>query len=422
MDKKHLLSTIKQICEEKNITIESVIETIEAALAAAYRKDFGNKLQNIKVDFDIQTGDSRVFDVKTVVEDLPEEELLALQSEQAELESFDHGHGSFRRDDHLSVENGLEEEKPKFNPKTQIQIKDANVSEQLHQIGDEIRTPLEVPEDYGRMAAQTAKQVIIQKLREAERHVQYAEFKEREGELVVGTVQRQEGNRLLIDFGNVTGVLPIDYQIRGERYPFGSRISVLILSVEDSPKGPQIILSRTHEGFLLNLFKMEIPEIASGVVEIKVIAREPGSRSKVAVYTADENIDPIGSCVGQRGSRIQTIIHELGGEKVDIIEWDENPARFLGHAISPAKTDHIDINESKKSAIIYVPADQLSLAIGKSGQNVRLAVKLTGWDINIREVAVAPVAVDKDSVKDTNDIVDEKVVVEGEDGNLNSQE
>lgn len=408
MDKKQLAATVKQICDEKNISIESVIETIEAALAAAYRKDFGTKLQNIKVDFDLETGESQIFDIKTVVEDVPPELLDEngfLIVPEGEEGAEDQPEESEEDDDAL-----------RYNPKTDLQITEAKKLDKKYELGDVIKTALEIPEDYGRMAAQTAKQVIIQKLREAERQVQFEDFKGREGEMLTGTVQRREGYRVLVDLGNVTALLPQEEQVRGERYNIGDRIRVLLVSVEQTTKGPSIIVSRAHADVLRSLFEMEIPEIASGVVEIKAIAREPGSRSKVAVYTEDESIDPIGSCVGQRGARIQTIINELGGEKVDIIEWDEDIEKFLAQAISPAKADTIDINEEEKSAVIHVVSDQLSLAIGKAGQNVRLAVKLTGWDINIQEVGGSAVATDEDENAKSNE---EVVATDAQDESLN---
>lgn len=389
MDKKQLAATVKQICDEKNISIESVIETIEAALAAAYRKDFGTKLQNIKVDFDLETGESQIFDIKTVVEDVPPE----LLDENGFLIVPEGEEGAEEQPE----ESEEDDDALRYNPKTDLQITEAKKLDKKYELGDVIKTALEIPEDYGRMAAQTAKQVIIQKLREAERQVQFEDFKGREGEMLTGTVQRREGYRVLVDLGNVTALLPQEEQVRGERYNIGDRIRVLLFSVEQTTKGPSIIVSRAHADVLRSLFEMEIPEIASGVVEIKAIAREPGSRSKVAVYTEDESIDPIGSCVGQRGARIQTIINELGGEKVDIIEWDEDIEKFLAQAISPAKADTIDINEEEKSAVIHVVSDQLSLAIGKAGQNVRLAVKLTGWDINIQEVGGSTTTTDENA-------------------------
>ncbi len=388
MDKETLLKTIRIICDEKNLSFESVLETIEAALAAAYRKDFGNKQQNIKVKFNLETGESKVYDVKTVVEDIVEEKDNENKEQDSEIK-----------------------QKQKFNPKTEIQLSDAKKIKPDCKVGDVIEIELEVPAEYGRVAAQTAKQVIIQKLREAERKVQYEEFKEKEGELAVGIVQRHEGNRVLIDMGHVTAIMPYEEQVKSEFYKPGERIKVLVLSVEQTTKGPLVIVSRAHDNFLKKLFEMEIPEIATGVVEIKAIAREAGSRSKIAVYTDDESIDPIGSCVGQRGARIQTIINELNGEKIDIIEWSDDPEKFLINAISPAKAESVDFDDEKNLAIINVPSDQLSLAIGREGQNVRLAVKLTGWDINIREIGGDIVDLE-DSIQKNDDIEEGEIDIE----------
>jgi len=419
MDIKQISATVRQICDEKNISFESVMETIEAALAAAYRKDFGDKMQNIKVEFDLESGETRVFDVKTVVEDVPEEVLEAQRAAaEAAAQAAESGEKPAQPEPKAAEGDESEEdeeEKITFNPKTEIQISDAKEMG-TYSVGDEIKTELDMPTDadYGRMAAQTAKQVIIQKLREAERAVQFEDFKDREGELLVGTVHRREGHRLLIDLGKIMGVMPIEHQVRGERYNVGDRVRVVVVSVEQTTKGPSILLSRTHELVIQRLFEQEIPEISAGVVEIKSIAREPGSRSKVAVFTEDENIDPVGSCVGQKGARIQTIINELGGEKIDIIEWDEDVERFIAQAISPAKAENIELDDAEKSAVIQVLADQLSLAIGKSGQNVRLAVKLTGWDLNIQEVDEEGNVVEKEDkvVKEEKPAPAEEVDVE----------
>jgi len=372
-----LISAIKQICEEKSLSYESVIETIESALAAAYRKDFGEKNQNIKVTFDPETGKSKIFDVKTIVEDLPEtpeiSEEEALKSENMENQITPRA----------VAEEG--EEVKKFNPKTEIQIKDAKELKKTAKIGDEIKKKLEVPESYGRMAAQTAKQVIIQKLREAERDMVFNEFKDKENEVIAGVVQRREGRVILVDLGKSVGILPQEEQIYGERYNSGDRIKVYVKGVNTTSKGPEIVLSRTSEEILRKVFYLEIPEISNGLVEVRAVAREAGSRSKVAVAATSENIDPIGSCVGQRGARIQTIISELGGEKVDIIEYSDEPEKFIANALSPAKIINIDVNSELKKATVTVAGDQLSLAIGKGGQNVRLAARLTGWKIDIVE-------------------------------------
>lgn len=369
-DKNQIRQAIEQICEEKNISFDAVIETIEAALAAAYRKDFGEKNQNIKTEFDVDTGGVKVFDVKTVVEDVDLEEL------EAKLEEL-------KQRKEAGEEIDEEEEVKRFNPKTEIMLTDAKEIKKGVKIGDELIQNLEIPDEFGRMAAQTAKQVIIQRLREVERDTIFNEFKDKEGELITGTVQRREGRSVIVDIGSTMGIIPSEEQIVIERYQSGQRIKVLILSVEMTNRGPQIILSRSHPDVLKELFSIEVPEISAGTVEIKAIAREAGQRSKVAVWTEEENIDPVGSCVGQRGTRVQTIIAELGGEKIDIIEWDEDPEAFVENALSPAKVQQVTLDEKERVAKVKVKEDQLSLAIGKAGQNVRLAAKLTDWKIDI---------------------------------------
>ncbi len=377
MDQASIAEAVEQICDEKGIPLASVIQTIEAALAAAYRKDFGEKNQNIKVEFDLNTGKIKVFDVKTVVEDQPEEE------EEREEEKEE---PKKEKEEKLNEEFGADGEKEeikRFNPKTEIEITEAKKLKKTAAIGDEIKTQLEIPGNFGRMAAQTAKQVIVQKLRETERATMYQEFKGKEGEILVGTVQRKEGNLVLIDLGRLTALLPLEEQIRGESCSPGAHLKVYIISVAETTKGPEVIVSRSHPEIVKKLFSLEIPEIANGVVQIKSIAREAGSRTKIAVSTDQENIDPIGSCIGQRGARIQTIISELKGEKVDIIKYSEEPTEFIANALSPAKILDIKVNEKEKTATAKVAEDQLSLAIGKTGQNVRLAARLTGWKIDI---------------------------------------
>jgi len=380
-----IAQAIKQISDEKNIPAESVIETIEAALGAAFRKDFGDKQkpQNIKVTFFVETGDFDVFDEKTVVEDqeLPTpEELAALAEAAAAMPRRG-------RDEAAPAPVEGEEVVKKFNPKTEIMISEARTMKghKDAEIGDMIRTKLEVPSAFGRMAAQTAKQVIIQKIREAERNKLFGEFKERERELVNATVQRHEGRNVIIDLGRTTATLPPEEQIATERYQSGDRVKVFVTDVRMTSRGPEVIVSRTHPEIIRRFFVLEIPEVASGIVVIKAVAREAGSRSKVAVISTQENVDPIGSCIGQRGTRIQTIIGELGGEKIDIIPFDEDQSKFIVNALSPAKVGAVVLDEATRTAEVRVPEDQLSLAIGKGGQNVRLASRLTGWRINIRE-------------------------------------
>jgi len=364
-----LQDAIKQVCEEKNISYESVLETIEAALAAAYRKDFGQKNQNIKVDFHIETQSMDVFDVKTVVEDMDLEE-LEKQREEFEAKK-------------AAGEEVDEDELKRFNPKTEIMLSEAREADPQAEIGQEITTKLEVPSEFGRMAAQTAKQVIIQRLREAERETIYNEFKEREGELGTAVIQRKEGRMVYLDIGHIMALMPAEEQIGRENYSSGQRLKVLIVSVNLSPKGPEIIVSRAHPDLIREMFRTEVPEINSGVVEIKAMAREAGARSKIAVMSHQDSIDPVGSCVGQRGTRVQTIIAELGGEKIDIIEWHEDTEKFIVNSLSPAKVASLELRDKEKSALVKVKEDQLSLAIGKAGQNVRLAAKLTGWKIDI---------------------------------------
>lgn len=407
-----LTSAIKQICEEKNLDFQVVVSTIELALAAAYRKDYGEKNQNIRVEFDPATGKSKIFDVKNVVENLPEEEEREMLEHLREQQEGTHrNEKEIRKEEHVEGE----EEIKKFNPKTDIQLKEAGIMKHGAVIGDEIVTELPIPESYGRMAAQTAKQVIIQKLREVERDMILSEFKGKEKEVVSGIVQRREGRFVLVDLGKAVGILPAEEQIYNEHYNPGERVKVYIKEVRSGNKGPEIILSRKSEEILKKIFFLEIPEIANGLVEIKAVAREAGSRSKVAIWTDVENVDPVGSCVGQRGARIQTIIQELGGEKVDIIEYDEDPKKFITNALAPAKIISLDLDEAEHKATVKVSADKLSLAIGKAGQNVRLAAHLTNWKIDIiessedGEVKVVTSEEDGEVVVAAEEVVNEEV-------------
>ncbi len=395
-----LAQAIQQLAEDKKIPLDSVLETIQSALAAAYRKDFGNKMQNIKVNFDMETGAFKVYDIKEVVEDELKEEYEKVKAEKMRLAELE-AKGELTEQDKKLLEEYRnkdnkvgegEEEVRKFNPKTMISLSEAKEIKKDAKVGEDLVQELPVPGDFGRMAAQTAKQVIIQKLREAERNTILNEYKGKIGELLNGTVQRVERGVVLVDFGNVTAVMPLEEAIKTEKYTPGARFKFYVKSVEEGSKGPRVILSRTHPDILRKLFKLEVPEIASGSVQIKSIAREAGSRSKIAVYAKEDNIDPIGSCVGQRGTRVQTIINEIGGEKIDIIEWEEDPAKFIAKALAPAKILRVEIKDGEKDkeenvreATVYVSPDQLSLAIGKEGQNVRLAAKLTGWKIDIVE-------------------------------------
>jgi transcription termination/antitermination protein NusA len=383
-----LINAIKQVCEEKKIEYDEVISAIESSLAAAYRKDYGNKLQNIKIEFNPETARSKIYDLKTVVEDLSEEELKEIEELEQKRKEMAEDPDRYKKEriqrekEKEEASEGSDEER-KFNPKTDIQLKDALLVKKDAKIGEEIFFELEEPEGYGRMAAQTAKQVIIQNIREIEKETIFNEFKDQEGEVVNGLIQRVEGRLVFIDLDKAVGILPMDEQIYGEKYNIGSRIKVYIKEVRSGSRGAEIILSRKSEEIVRQIFSMEIPEVSNGLVEIKAVAREAGSRSKVAIYTDSENIDPVGSCVGQRGVRIQTIINELGGEKVDIIEYNEDPARYISNALSPAKIINITLDQENRKAEVKVDPEKLSLAIGKNGQNVRLAARLTGWKIDI---------------------------------------
>ena len=392
-------SAIRQICEEKGLSYESVMETVEQALAAAYRKDYGNKMQNIEVEFDPSSGAVKAFDVKTVVEDLPEEELEKLRQAEAEaVEAAEAGHAMRKalKEEPKEGDDLLEDEGPVFNPKTDIMISDAQVLKMGAAVGDVIRTELPVATDFGRMAAMTAKQVITQKLREAEREIVFNEFKEHEGEVLIGTIQRREGRVVLVDLGRSVGVMIPEDQVHAERYNPGDRLKVYVREVSLGTRGPQILVSRSSVELVKALFEIEIPEIAEHLVEIKAIAREAGNRTKVAVISHDESVDPIGACIGQRGVRIQTVINELSGEKIDVVEWSENMEEFITAALSPAKVGTIEMDAEEQVAIVNVDQDQLSLAIGRGGQNVRLASKLVGWKLSVvgDEEAATPVVVE----------------------------
>ena len=393
-----IAAAARAICEEKGISLEAVIETIESALAAAYRKVFGEKNQNIKVDFDLDAGSSRVFDEKIVVEDMPAE------VEESEIETELEVVTELKKAETAAEVDKAEEEVRRFNPRTEIQISDAKILNKKYTVGDVIRTGLSAPAEYGRMAAQTAKQVIIQRLREIERANVYEEYKGKEHEVVVGVVQRREGKIVIVDLGKTTGVIPPDGQIAGERYESGQRVKVYVETVNTTARGPEILLSRTSPEIVRKVFYTEIPEITNGLIEIKSVAREAGLRSKIAVAALEENVDPIGSCVGQRGARIQTIISELGGEKVDIIEYSEEPNVYITHALAPAKVAQVSVDEASRQAVAKVSEDQLSLAIGRGGQNVRLAARLTGWKIDIQQAEGSK----KEEVENENEEVEKE--------------
>lgn len=340
------LAAINQLCDEKNLPREIVLDTVKAALKAAYRKDYGTRDQNIDVDLDDKSGNITVFLVKEIVKKV---ETPDLQISAAEAKKY--------------------VKEPKVGGSVKIDV---------------------TPVGYGRIAAQSAKQVIIQRLQEAERDIMYTTFKDRENELLNALVHRVERGQVFVDMDKVTAVLPMEQQIPGERYFGGQRIKIYLDKVIKTTKGPQLLISRTHPNLVRKLLELEIPEIKAGMVEIKAIARLPGVRCKIAVSSNDPKVDPIGSCVGQKGVRVQNVTEELNGERIDVIQWHEDSTKFLEAALSPAKIFHIAINASSRRASVYVNTDQRPLAIGKQGQNVRLASQLAGFEVDILDVKDLP--------------------------------
>lgn len=370
MDIKTFTSAIAQIAEERNIPKEKILESIEQAVAAAYKKDYGKKGQIIKAKLDLQSGNFRFWQVKLVVDEkmvYSEEEIKKLKDKK----------------NSSKMAEEINKEKVRFNPEKHIFLQEAQKIDPKIKAGEELIIPLEPKKDYGRIAAQTAKQVILQKIREAEKESVFKEYKEKEGQVVSGVVQRVEKQRVILNIGRTLGILPKEEQVVGEFYRPGQRLKVYILKVEATNKGPIVILSRAYPKLVSKLFELEVPEITAGQVKINSIAREPGSRTKIAVSTNVKEIDPIGAVVGHKGTRVQTVINELGGEKIDVIEYSDDPQKYIANALSPAKVLEVKI-EPKNKALVIVPKDQLSLAIGKDGQNVRLAATLTGWKIDIQ--------------------------------------
>lgn len=340
MQQNQFISAIEQICEEKGISKDIVMETIEMALIAAYKKDFGDKDQEVRVEVDPSTGDPRIFITKEVVDEVE-------------------------------------------NPHLEISVGDAQVIRKSAAVGETVEYE-DVNKDFGRVAAQTAKQVIIQRIREAEREVIYNEYQDKEDTIMNGSVQRVEHGNVFVDLGRTTGIMFPSEQIHGERYYPGQRVKVYVVRVENTLKGPQIVVSRSHPNLIRRLFEMEVPEIATGNVEIVNIAREAGARTKIAVKSNVEGVDPVGTFVGGRGTRVQAVMANIGDEKIDIIPFDEDIKHYIANALSPAKNiAEVTVDETEHRASVKVPEDQLSLAIGRSGQNVRLAAKLTDWNIDI---------------------------------------
>jgi N utilization substance protein A len=342
------MSAIDELCDEKGLKREVILEAVEAALAAAYRKDYGKPKQVMKAKIDPITGSADIFRVYEVVE----------------------------------TDEEIEE------TERQLTLSDAKKLDKKVKVGGEILIPMPKEEEFGRIAAQTAKQVIIQRLREAERDMVFAEYKDKEGQILNASVQQIDGRNIVVTLGKANGILFPSDQIRDEKYYVGQRLKVFLKEVSSTVRGPQILVSRTDEGLVKGLFESEVPEISAETVEIKSIAREAGSRTKIAVIATEEGIDPVGSCVGQRGTRVQAILAELADEKIDIVLWDEDAEQFIMNSLSPAKTETISISSKDHKATVSVSKENLSLAIGKGGQNVRLASKLTGWGIDIVESEV----------------------------------
>ena len=372
MDIKNFLLAIENIAEEKGLSKEKVLELIEQAVAAAYKKEYGMRGQVVRAKMDPETGKIEFWQIKQVVD----EGMIYSEEELEELKES-------VREEETSFTEATEGKKVRFHIERHILLADAKKIQKKIAVGEDLEIKLESKDDYGRIAAQTAKQVILQKIREAERESVLEEFQSRQGELVSGIVQRVEGRMVFVDLGKTLGIMPKEEQVPGEFYRPGQRLKFYLLSVEDQPRGPSVVLSRAYPKFISKLFELEVPEIGAESVEIKAITREPGSRSKIAVVSNEEGVDPVGSMVGQRGTRVSAVINELGGEKIDIIEWAEDPEVYLANSLSPAKVLQVEVQDQNK-AVAIVPEDQLSLAIGRDGQNVRLAAKLTGWKVDIK--------------------------------------
>lgn len=361
MDFSVLKKLIFQIAEERGIPIEKAKEVVELALASAYKKEYGKKTQLIKAEIDLEKEKISFWQIKLVVD-----KSMVYLSQEEKKEIFQ-----------------SEQKKLKFSPERHIFLEEAKKIDPKIKVGQELRIKLESKQDFGRIATQTAKQVILQKLKEIEREIIFEEYQKKEGEIVSGIIQRIEKNNIYVDLGKTVGVLAKSEQVKGEFYRPGQRMKFYILKIEKTTKGPLIFLSRSHPKFVSKLFELEVPELSAGLVQIKSIAREPGFRTKIAVVSLQENLDPIGAFVGQRGTRIMAVINELGGEKIDVIEYSDDPLKYVANALAPAKILEVKIGK-KNTAIAFVEPNQLSLAIGKDGRNVRLATNLTNWKIDVR--------------------------------------
>ncbi|MBP9760470.1 MAG: transcription termination/antitermination protein NusA [Candidatus Pacebacteria bacterium] len=431
-DLKVINSVLAELEEERGIPRASVLEAISTALATAYKKEYGKRGQVVRAKFDIATGDTEFYQVKFVVDESrvwfpleEDDESAERPNDREEVEGVKQAGAPEDEDD----------DRVRYDAEKHMLLEDARRIKKDVQVDDEMVFPLETQDEFGRIAAQTAKQVIIQKIREAEKVSILGDYEGREGEIVSGTVQRVERGNIWLDLGRTQAIMPYDEQIPGERFRQGERVRAYLYSVEEGPRGVMIRVSRSHPRLLMKLFEQETPELTSGAIVIKAIAREPGSRSKVAVHSNDPHVDPVGALVGQRGVRVSTVMSELGGEKIDIIEWSEETAHFIEDALSPAKVLSVEVDENERRAVVEVAEDQQSLAIGRGGQNVRLAAKLTGWRIDIHSTAgdsmaesdqkgevtfVDEVTESSDQIKVddeiTGEVVDDDVEVSNEDG------
>ncbi len=363
--------------EDRGISRATMFDAIESAMATAYKREYGKRGQIIHAKLDLNTGTIAFEQVKTVVDDTTVR-FPAPDEEVPEEHAHQHPHAFHEGEEQLA-----EGELPRFDPEKHILLENAKLIKRGASVGEEIIFPLEPQEDFGRIAAQTAKQVVIQKVREAEKLSMMEEFGEKKGDIVSGIVQRMERGAIFVDLGRTTGIIPYEEQIPGERYRMGERIRAYLYAVDEGFRGVYLRLSRAHPKFVVKLFEMEAPELASGAIEVKALAREPGSRTKIALASKDPHVDPVGSLVGQRGVRVSTVMSELGGERIDIIEWNDDAKEFVKESLSPATPLEVVLDEADHRATVTVAEDEQSLAIGRGGQNVRLAAKLTGWNIDI---------------------------------------
>ncbi|MDP3403004.1 MAG: transcription termination factor NusA [bacterium] len=399
LDLKTINSVLGEF-EERGITKETMVDAIEQAMATAYKKEYGKRGQVVRGMLDMDSGTVTFEQVKTIVDDT----MVRFPEEGEEEHDLPAHHPHFDREEEVA-----EGELPRYDAEKHILLEDAKRIKRTAELGEEIIFPLEPQDDFGRIAAQTAKQVVIQKIREAEKLSILDEFGHKKGEIVTGIVQRAERGAIFVDLGRATGIIPYEEQIPGERYRPGERISAYLYAVDEGFRGVYLRLSRSHPRFLTRLFEMEVPELAAGAIEIKGLAREPGSRTKIAIASNDPHVDPVGSLVGQRGVRVSTVMAALGGERIDIIEWSEDQAAYIKESLSPATIIDVELDEEGHRASVTVTEDQQSLAIGRGGQNVRLAAKLTGWNIDIMAVGGASVAEGEAPVEASEGASDESV-------------